>query len=334
MLFHRRQDAQIALHPPGVVVMDIVLDRLNKLPLTGEPSAVIAFPLQNAPEALHRAVVNAMRHTGHTLRHSRLHELVVESAVGVLEPSVAMKQGMRIRIGLNSLIKGLENQRVIVAFTEYIGHNTPVTEIQNGAQIEFVNLGSLVPLEFCYISEPLLIGLCGIKLSVQKILGKILRIFCMSGAAMVVVLDRGTDISDLADAENPLVVDMNDAVMAQIVIEPPVALIRTFRMELFEFFRKPFILRSPPTQLPRSPLVVSRTRRVEQLAGWLNGITIFLVCFPDRSIDAALSYFRKASLLSISSNFFSRSRSISARYSLCLSCSISIRAFSSSVLGT
>ena len=57
----------------------------------------------------------------------------------------------------------------------------------------------------------------------------------MSGAAMVVVLDRGTDISDLADAENPLVVDMNAAVMAQIVIEPPVALIRTFRMELFEF---------------------------------------------------------------------------------------------------
>ena len=90
MLFHRRQDAQIALHPPGVVVMDIVLDRLNKLPLTGEPSAVIAFPLQNAPEVLHRAVVNAMRHTGHTLRHSRLHELVVKCPAGILESSVTI----------------------------------------------------------------------------------------------------------------------------------------------------------------------------------------------------------------------------------------------------
>ena len=129
MLFHRCQDAQIALHPSGVVIMDIVLDHLDKLMFAGKPSAVIAFPLQNTPEALHRAVVDAMRHAGHTLRHSRLHELVVESAVGVLEPSVAMKQGMRIRIGLNSLIKGLENQRVIVAFTEYIGHNTPVTKI-------------------------------------------------------------------------------------------------------------------------------------------------------------------------------------------------------------
>ena len=75
-------------------------------------------------------------------------------------------------------------------------------------------------------------------------------------------------------------------------------------------------------------------RRVEQLTGWLNGIFPFSVCLPDRGIDAALSYFRKASLLSISSNFFSRSRSISARYSLCLSCSISICAFSSPVLGT
>ena len=122
--------------------------------------------------------------------------------------------------------------------------------------------------------------------------------------------------------------------MAQIVVEPPVALIRTFRMELFEFFRKPLILRSPPAQLAGSPLVVSRARCMEQLTGQLNGISLFSVRFPDRGIDAALSYFRKASLLSISSNFFSRSRSISARYSLCLSCSISICAFSSSVLGT
>ena len=114
MLFHRRQDAQIALHPPGVVVMDIVLDRLNKLPLTGETPAVIAFPLQNAPEALHRAVINAMRHAGHTLRHPSLHKLVVEDTVGVLKPSVAVEQRMHVRIGLHSLVEGFENQWVIV----------------------------------------------------------------------------------------------------------------------------------------------------------------------------------------------------------------------------
>ena len=129
MLFHRRQDTQIALHPPGVVVMDIVLDRLNKLPLTGEPSAVIAFPLQNAPEALHRTVINAMRHAGHALRHPCLHELVAESAVGVLETSVAVEQRMRVRRSLHSLIKSLENQRIVVVLTEHVRHNTPVAKV-------------------------------------------------------------------------------------------------------------------------------------------------------------------------------------------------------------
>lgn len=197
-----------------------------------------------------------------------------------------------------------------------------------------MDLASLVPLEFCHIGEPLLIGLCGVKLPVQKILSKILRVLRLSGAATVVIFHGRADISGPADAEHPLVIDMDAAVMAQIVVEPPVSLIRAFGVELFELFSKPLILRSPPAQLAGSPFVVSRTRRVEQLAGQLNGITNFLVCFPDCGIDAALSYFRKASLLSISSNFFSRSRSISTRYSLCLSCSISICAFSSSVLGT
>ena len=151
-----------------------------------------------------------------------------------------------------------------------------------------MNLGSLVPLEFCHIGEPLFVWLCGIKLPVQKILSKILRILRLSGAATVVIFHGRADISDPADAEHPFVIDMDTAVMAQIVVEPPVSLIRTFRMELFEFFRKPFILRSPPAQLPRSPLVVSRTRRVEQLTGQFNGIVRFLVCLPDRGRDAAI----------------------------------------------
>ena len=264
MLFHRRQDAQIALHPPGVVVMDIGFNHLDKFTFAGKPSAVIAFPFQDAPEALHRAVINAMRHAGHTLRHARLHKLVVEGTVGVLKPSVAVEQRMRVRIGRNCLVESFENQWVIVVFTEYVGHNAPVTEIQNGAQIELVDLVSLVPLEFCHIGELLFVGLFSIKLPVQKIFGKVLRIFCVSGAAAASVLDRGADISGPADAEHPLAVDMDAAVMAQIVVEPPIALIRTFRMELFELLRKLLILRSPPAQLPGSPSVVGRARCMEQ----------------------------------------------------------------------
>ncbi len=334
MLFHRRQDTQIALNTLRVVIANILLDHLDKLVLAVEPSAIITFPLQNTPEALHRTVINAMRHTGHALRHARLHELVVEGTVGVLESSVAVEQRMRVWIGLHGLVKSLENQRIVVAFAEHKGDDAPVAKVQDGAQIELADIVSLVPLEFRHIGEPLFVGLFGIKLPVQKILGKILRVLRLSGAATIAVLDCRTDISDPADAEHPLVIDMDAVVMAQIVIEPPVALVRAFGVELFEFFRKPFILCGPLAQLAGSPFVVSRVRHVEQLTGQFNWILLFLACFPDRGIDMALSYFRKASLLSISSNFFSRSRSISARYSLCLSCSISICAFSSSVLGT
>lgn len=129
MLFHRRQDTQIALDTSCVVIANILLDHLNKLVLAGEPSAVIAFPLQNALEALYRTVVNTMRHTGHTLRHACLYELVVESAVGVLEPSVAVEQRMRVRIGLHRFVEGLENQQIVVVLTEHVRHNTPVAKV-------------------------------------------------------------------------------------------------------------------------------------------------------------------------------------------------------------
>lgn len=333
MLFHWRQDTQIALHPSGIVITDIVFNHLDEVPLTGEPSAVVALPLQNPPEAFHRAVINAVGNTGHTLRHSRLHKLLVKCPVCVLETSVAVKQGMCVRTGLHRLVKGFENQRIIVVLTEHMGHDAPVTEIQNGAQIEFVNLNSLIPFEFCYIGEPLLVGLCGIELPIQKVLSKILRIFRLPGAATVAVLDRGADIPGPADTKHSLVVDMDTVVMTQIVIKPPIALVRTFCVDLLNLVRKSFIFGSSLAQLPGIPFVVSRASYMEQFAGHFNGIALFRVCFPDGSIDMALSYFRKASLLSISSNFFSRSRSISARYSLCLSCSISICAFSSSVLG-
>ena len=209
--------------------------------LAGEPSAVIAFPLQNPPEALHRAVINAVRNSGHTLRHASLYKFVVEGTVGILKTSVAMKQGMCVRIGLNRLVEGFENQRIVVALTKHIEHDAPVTEIQNGTQIELVYLSSLIPLEFCYIGKPLLVGLCSIELPVQKILGKILRILRLPGASTVIVFHGRSYISGSADAEYSLVIDMNAMVMAQVVIEPPVAFIWAFFMNLFYFVRKAFI---------------------------------------------------------------------------------------------
>ena len=70
----------------------------------------------------------------------------MEYPVRVLKASVAMEQRMYIWIRLDRLVKGFENQRIVVALTKYIGHDAPVTEIQNGTQIELVYLSSPVPL--------------------------------------------------------------------------------------------------------------------------------------------------------------------------------------------
>ena len=94
MLLHRCQwcqDAQIALHPLCVVVKDVILDHLSQLMLAGKTPAVISFSLQNAPEALHRAVINAMCYAGHTLCHPGLNKLVVKCPVGILKASVAVE---------------------------------------------------------------------------------------------------------------------------------------------------------------------------------------------------------------------------------------------------
>ena len=257
MLFHWRQDTQIALHPSGIVIADIVFNHLDETPLAGEPSAIIALPLQNPPEALHRAVINAVRNSGHTLRHASLYKFVVEGTVGILKSSVAVKQGMCVRIGLNCLVEGFENQRIVVALTKHIGHDAPVTEIQNGTQIEFVYLSSLIPLEFCYIGKPLLVGLCSIELPIQKILSKILRILCLPGTSAVVVFHSRAYISGPADAEYPLIINVNAMVMAQVVIESTVAFIWAFLVNLFNLVRKTFILRSSLAQFSGSPFVVS-----------------------------------------------------------------------------
>lgn len=232
MLLHRRQDAQVALDSLRVVIVDVLLNHLGQLTLTGEPPAIIALPFQDTPESLHRAVINAVGDTGHALRHSGLHKLLMKRSVGILKASVAVKQGMCVRIGLNRLVEGIENQRIVVALAELIGYDAPVTKIQNGTQIELVHFSSLIPLEFCYIREPLLVGLCGMKLTIQQVFSNMLRVFLLPGTATVVVLHGRAYVSDPADAQHPLVIDVDAVVMAQVIIEPAVAFIRALPVEL------------------------------------------------------------------------------------------------------
>ena len=61
-ILHLTVFRDLGAFPLGILreVRPILLDHLDKLVLAGEPSAVLAFPLQNAPETPPRTVVNTI----------------------------------------------------------------------------------------------------------------------------------------------------------------------------------------------------------------------------------------------------------------------------------
>ena len=87
-----------------------------------------------------------------------------------------------------------------------------------------MNFNSFIPLELCHVGEPFFIRPFSVELTVQQILGQILRFLCLSGAAEVCILDGRFDVPCTADAQHTLVVDMNAPVVPQIIIDPAVAL--------------------------------------------------------------------------------------------------------------
>lgn len=139
---------------------------------------------------------------------------------------------MGIWIRLYRLVKGLKYQRIIVSVPNDKGHDTPVIEVQDGTEIDLVDFNSLIPLKLSHIGQPLLVGAIRIELAVQKVLRYILWVPGLPGAAVTGVLDRRFDTPGPADTQHSLIVDMDTLIMAQIVIDPAVALIRAFRVNM------------------------------------------------------------------------------------------------------
>ena len=110
------------------------------------------------------------------LFHSCLYEFLVEYPACVLVASVTVEQRMCVRVGLNGPVKGFEYKRIVVALTDRIGHDASVTEVQDCAQIEFMDIYPLIPSELRHICKPLLIGFVSIKLAVQQVFSNVLGI--------------------------------------------------------------------------------------------------------------------------------------------------------------
>ena len=91
VFLHRREDTKAPLHTSVVIITDIILNHIDQFLFAGKAPAVIAFSLQNSPEALHRSVVNTLGHTGHALSHASFLQFVVKGPIGILKSSITMK---------------------------------------------------------------------------------------------------------------------------------------------------------------------------------------------------------------------------------------------------
>lgn len=100
MDLHRSPCAQAALEAVEVIIGDVLPDHTDQLRPTSEPPAKVALPLEDTPEALHRPVINALSHPGHTLCNASRGQLVMEDPGGIGAAPVAVEQRMDAGIGL------------------------------------------------------------------------------------------------------------------------------------------------------------------------------------------------------------------------------------------
>ena len=99
--------------------------------------------------------------------------LIVGTSIGdtaALVPLTVAVTPFMGRIFQNSFIKRIKNQLVVILVTNNIADNSPVTQIEDRAQIELVDNRAFIPLKLCHIGQPLFIWPSCPELPVQKIL--------------------------------------------------------------------------------------------------------------------------------------------------------------------
>ena len=155
----------------------------------------------------------------------------------------------------------------------------------------------------------------------------------MTCTAIVLVLNGRFDIQAAADTKYPLLVHIQLVVMGQIVPDATVTLVGTFCMDLLHNLSDLLIFQFSVALSATEPAIVGRSGHSQYCTGLFYWISIYFFVFLNCQVDMRLPNLAQRPLLSISSNFFSSRFSISSIFSLCLSCSISIWACSSSVRG-
>ena len=223
------------------IVADIILNHIYKAFAICELVSVVPFTFENSPETFHGSVVNAVGHPGHALRHAGFFQLRMEHSVGILKSSVTVKYGMCARIRFYGGVKCVVYQRVVIAAPDHIRDDASVIEIKNGAEIDLMFLSVLVLFKLCNVRKPFSVRLVCMEIPVENILRQILRIFGISGTAVVCILDGGLYVTTAADSQGTFVADSNIVVFLQIIPNAAVTLVWTVRMDLFGEIRYAFV---------------------------------------------------------------------------------------------
>lgn len=167
---HRCHDIQTALKAAVIIEMNITYNQLHQLLSAGEFAAIVALSLEDAPKALHGAVVKTMGNARHTLFHLGFLDLLVEYGTGVLEPPVAVEERVGFRLGSYGGIKGIENELVVIVVAHGVGDNSPVVQVKNCAKVNLVNHGANVVFELSYVGQPLHVRSLCMEIAVQVVL--------------------------------------------------------------------------------------------------------------------------------------------------------------------
>lgn len=136
---HGRMNPQSPLKAGEIVIGNVLPDHSAQLLPAGKPSAIIALPLKDAPEALHWAIVNALTYSGHALGHPGCGQLVMKYPGRILKAPIAVEQGMCVRICGNGPIQRLMDQGAVIGVPEGKGDDPPVAQVQDRAEVEFVD---------------------------------------------------------------------------------------------------------------------------------------------------------------------------------------------------
>ena len=147
---------------------------------------------------------------------------------------------------------------------------------------------------------------------------------------MIRVLDRGFDPFLPTDPKYTFIVCLDSMITFQIIPYSAVALIRTGHMDLFNLLSDSFVFCLTSRDASVKPFIVCRTAYLSQLAKNSYWITIRFVFFLDCLIDVSMPDQAQPRLLSISSIFFRKDASISARSFSARRILFSARSFSSS----